>query len=86
MDWLQSKNITILDWPPASPDLNPIEVLWAIMKGYVELENPINESELQEKILKIWNEIPYEVLRSLIRGIPERLQKCIELNGEIINI
>ena len=86
MGWLQSKNIRVLGWPPGSPDLNPIENLWAIIKHKVELENPKNVSDLKEKISKIWNEIPYEILGSLIRSVPEGLQKCIEVNGETIDI
>ena len=86
MGWLQSKNIRFLGWPPGSPDLNPIENLWAIIKHKVELENPKNVSELKEKISKIWNEIPYEILGPLIRSVLERLQKCIEVNGETIDI
>ena len=32
--WLYAngKKATILNWPPHSPDLNPIEMVWAIMK------------------------------------------------------
>ena len=28
------------DWPPFSPDLNIIEVVWAIMESRVEMRNP----------------------------------------------
>jgi hypothetical protein len=27
--WFAEKNIPLLDWPARSPDLNPIENLWA---------------------------------------------------------
>ena len=34
-DFLEKKNIKTLDWPGNSPNLNPIENLWAILKDNV---------------------------------------------------
>ncbi len=31
MNYLRERNVTVLDWPGNSPDMNPIETLWGIM-------------------------------------------------------
>ncbi|KAK9512316.1 hypothetical protein O3M35_000769 [Rhynocoris fuscipes] len=68
--------INILDWPPLSPDLNPIENLWRIMAREVyNIQKPEiqNLDELKERITQAWENIPESTLINLVRSVPKRL-------------
>ena len=53
-DLFREKNIRLLDFPPRSPDLNPIENLWAIVKSRVNRNGPYTSSDA------LWNEFSKE--------------------------
>lgn len=43
-----------------------------------------NVSILEEQLKTAWNAIDAKILANLIKRMPERIKKCIELNGEYI--
>ena len=44
-------------WPPNSPDLSPIELVWSIIKRMLNIFQPATIEELKASIQKIWNSI-----------------------------
>lgn len=75
-------NITLLDHPPNSPDLNPIEHIWDEMGRRLNHreEQPHNFEELEETLRQIWHQIPQELIRRCI-NMQERLQAVIDQRG-----
>jgi len=75
----------VIDWPSNSPDLNPIENLWAIIKRNVEMRMPKNILELEQYMIEEWNKIPNNILNNYIGSMKRRCEMIIEKNGERIN-
>ena len=41
--YLENADINVLEWPPYSPDLNPIEHLWKVLDEQTKDRRPKNE-------------------------------------------
>jgi transposase len=68
---MQSQGIKVLDWPACSPDLNPMENLWAIVSRRVYANNKRYEAvkALKAAILLEWNGIEDSILKKLIKSM-----------------
>lgn len=74
-----------LSWPVNSPDLNAIEILWAIIKSRLDATNITDRVQLFKEIERIWNEIPIKTINLLIKSFYVRLHTCLRFNGESLN-
>jgi transposase len=74
----------ILLHPPQSPDLNPIELIWAFMKTKVEADRPRNTQQLRDSIKRAWKQVTLAQIRKVIDGLPDKMQKIIDCNGDIL--
>lgn len=81
--WLEQhvRFISKRDWPPNSPDLNPIENLWAYLQQRVYAREPRTLSQLQRIIEEEWEAIPLERVRRLVNSMPRRLVAVVFNQG-----
>ncbi len=52
--WFKDHGIPDLNWPANSPDLNPIENIWGIVKRKMRYARPNNAEELNSTIRATW--------------------------------
>lgn len=74
-----------LPWPAHSPDLSPIENLWAWMDRQLhKMHTPKNVDELKESLESVRQSIPLTMIHNLFDGMPARMEAVIARNGEHI--
>lgn len=82
MKYLASKKVnTVPDWSARSPDLNPIEVMWARIQRLVDKHAPTDKEELKNFWQKEWDLIPQSEVDKLVMSFTDRLKACIINKG-----
>ena len=72
-------------WPGNSPDLSPIQILWAVVKEELnKMERTTSEKTLIQNVQVAWRRIKTETLRNPMSGVPERMRDGIRLHGAYI--
>lgn len=80
-EWFRVNGVEVMDWPAQSPDLNPIENLWADVKKGVSRRRPLNSRQLWDAVEETWNQIPVERCQALVNSMPRRCAAIIKNKG-----
>lgn len=83
--FLQENVPTVMDWPSNSPDLNPIENLWAIVKRNVEIRRPGGIGQLERYMKEEWAKISEDAIKNLVGSMKRRCELVIEAEGDRIS-
>ena len=83
-EFLADHGIPTLQWPAQSPDLNPIENMWAVLKGRRARQKltPKTKKDLIDQMTELWSNIETDFRRNLSNSIPKRLSKVIKNKGK----
>ena len=80
--WKDDHDVETLPWPSLSPDMNPMEHVWALLKIKVADRRPTSAEELTRAIKEEWKDLPQELASNLMNGMSRRINSLIEANGD----
>lgn len=88
--WAEDHDVELMTWPPYSPDLNPIENVWAVLKqricakytdlAFMEKRNDALKA-LYRAAFDMWEEIEVSELNALVEEMPRRVRVCFDAKG-----
>ena len=90
IEWLMLHGIEYIDWPPYSPDLNPIEHVWRVLKAKIRslypqlpslMDNEADRAVFIDCVTTAWRAINQDQIRGLLISLPRRLRAVIRAHG-----
>lgn len=81
--FFRTEKITVLEWPGNSPDINPIENLWAIMKRRIMGKDCSTMEKLICAVIQVWfhDEEVRNMCQKLVESMPSRITEVIKAKG-----
>lgn len=73
----------IADWPPNSPDLNPIENLWGMLEADVIAIKCESFEEFQKAVVHACSSVPKSKLAKIVNSMPKRIEEVLEKEGDM---
>ncbi|KAJ4445846.1 hypothetical protein ANN_12531 [Periplaneta americana] len=82
------RDVDPVEWPPNSPDMNPIQNLWAEVKrilrsNWAEQPPVRTPEELWDRVLDAWEEMPknLDLFHNLVDSMPRRMRAVVDAGG-----
>jgi len=78
------------EWPPNSPDLNPLDYhvrgAWLMLGRYKSFQpKPDNIDELKKVLQLKWDQLPQDSINKAILSFPKRLRACAKAGGGLVD-
>ena len=83
LEFYKENNIKIIDWTSNSPDLNPIENIWAKIKNKLCRQEFDNINKLRKRVKKEWDSQTNKNLQIYSNSMNNKIESCLLLNGKI---
>lgn len=81
-EFLTKAQVELLsDWAAGSPDLSPVENMWALVQRALSDRAISDASLLWPAVLEEWNRIPQGTVDKLVLSFKGRCKECVELQG-----
>ena len=81
--WFETKKIDKMNWPANSPDLNPIENIWKLLKDNIQKQKnfPKTVDELKTALSEEWSKFDVSILRKVVDSMPQRIEAALDAKG-----
>jgi len=80
--WKAQHKVMVMEWPTQSPDCNPIENVWSVLKKKVGKFKITTTKQLFNEIKREWCKLSTEYAENLAESCFKRCQEVIDNNGD----
>src|SRR5579871_5723976 len=83
-EWRDDNQVNRMSWLSQSPDLNPIENVWAVLKANVSNHKPISRKDLIKIIKKEWKVLDNIFAKNLVLSMQNYISLILANNSDHI--
>jgi transposase len=82
-NWMLENAVNAIPWPSCSPDLNPIEQVWAWMKRQIQGRHFASKDDLWHALHSLWLQMSPDFIQRFVDSMPRRLKAVIIAKGGV---